>query len=220
MQKASNFGDVSDIYTGYDFNVNARLPRGGFVSGGASVGHEVTDICQVAGQASVGYAAVAGVLASSAGTIGATVASPSTLYCHVEPPFQADIKGAASYPLPWFGLNASATLQNRPGPQITASYTVLASQVQNLGRALGTSTATTQLIAPGTMYGERVTQVDVRFGKSFRLTRGRIQASVDIFNLLNSSGILSQNNTFGNAWLTPTNILQGRLVKLGAQFEF
>src|SRR5262249_41096319 len=69
VQPASNFGDVSDVYTGFDFNANARLPRGGFVSGGTSVGHEVTDICQVAGQASVTYAPVAGVLASSAGTL-------------------------------------------------------------------------------------------------------------------------------------------------------
>ena len=46
IQPASNFGDVSDVYTGYDVNANARLPRGGFVSGGASIGHEVTDICR------------------------------------------------------------------------------------------------------------------------------------------------------------------------------
>ena len=29
VKKASNFGDVSDVYTGYDVNLNARLPRGG-----------------------------------------------------------------------------------------------------------------------------------------------------------------------------------------------
>jgi len=223
VQKASNFGDVSDVYTGYDANVNARLARGGVVSGGFSLGREVTDICNVAGQASVTYAGVAGVLASSAGTLApafASVATPSTLFCRVEPPFQADVKGFASYPLPWFGVNASATLQNRPGPQITASYTVTAAQVQNLGRPLGTSTATTALIAPGTMYGDRVTQVDVRLGKSFRLQRYRVQASIDIFNLLNSSAILSQNNTYGPAWQAPTQILQGRLVKFGAQLDF
>src|SRR6185369_3574867 len=62
VQKASNFGDVSDVYTGYDVNANARLARGGIVSGGVSLGHEVTDICQVAGQATVAYAGVAGVL--------------------------------------------------------------------------------------------------------------------------------------------------------------
>src|SRR5262249_57742037 len=111
------------VYTGYDINANARLPRGGFVSGGASIGHEVTDICQVAGQATVTYATVAGVLASTAGTLQnfattASVQAPSTLYCRVEPPYQADVKGLASYPLPWWGLVASATLQNRPGPPL------------------------------------------------------------------------------------------------------
>jgi carboxypeptidase family protein len=220
VQKASNFGDVSDVYTGYDFNVNARLPQGGVVSGGASIGHEVTDICQVAGQASVGYAGVAGVLASTAGALAGLVASPSTLYCRVEPPFQPDVKGFASYPLPWLGLTASATLQNRPGPQITASYTVTSAQVQNLPRPLGNGTATTQLIAPGTMYGSRVTQLDVRVGKRFIVQRYRIQVSLDMFNVLNSSAILAQNNTFGTAWLSPTQILQGRLAKIGMQVDF
>jgi Carboxypeptidase regulatory-like domain/TonB-dependent Receptor Plug Domain len=228
VQRASNFGDVSDVYTGYDFNANARLPRGGFVSGGTSIGHEVTDICGAAGQVLVGYAPVAGVLASTAGTLlpfGSTAVAgaattPSTLYCHVAPPFQADVKGAASYPLPWFGLTASATLQNRPGPQILARYTVTSAQVQNLGRPLGVSTATTQLIAPGTTYGDRVTQLDARFGKLFRVQHSRVQATVDIFNLLNSSAILSLNTTFGPNWLFPTQILQGRLVKFGAQIDF
>ena len=80
---------------------------------------------------------------------------------------------------------------------------------------------TAQLIAPGTVYGDRVTQVDVRFGKAFRVQRGgRIQASVDVFNVLNSSAILSLNTTYGTNWLSPTQILQGRLVKFGMQFDF
>jgi carboxypeptidase family protein len=226
IQPASNFGDVRDVYTGYDVNANARLPRGGFVSGGVSVGHEVTDICQVIGQALVSYAPVAGVLASSAGTIltfnnlTPSVVTPSLLYCRVQPPFQADVKGLASYPLPWWGLIASATLQNRPGPAIAARYTVTSAQVQNLARPLGLGTAATQLIAPGTMYGDRVTQVDVRFGKVFRVQKARLQTAIDIFNLLNSSDILTVNTTFGSAWLSPTQILQGRLIKFGVQLEF
>jgi Carboxypeptidase regulatory-like domain/TonB-dependent Receptor Plug Domain len=217
VTKASNYGDVSDVYTGYDVNVNARLPRGGIVSGGMSLGHEVTDICGVADKVSVTYAPVSGVLASSSGTLGATAATPSTLYCHVQPPFQPDFKGLASVPLPWWGLNASATFQNRPGPQILANYSVGSAQVQNLGRPLGLGFATTQLIAPGTVYGDRFTQVDVRFGKSFVVQRSRIQASVDVYNLFNSSAILSQNNTYGSSWQSPTLILQGRLVKFGAE---
>ena len=60
----------------------------------------------------------------------------------------------------------------------------------------------------------------VRFGKSFKLQRYRLQTSVDVFNLLNSSAILSQNNTYGTSWLSPTQILQGRLIKFGMQLEF
>jgi hypothetical protein len=220
VTRASNFGDVSDIYTGYDVNVNARLPRGGVAAGGVSVGHEVTDICAVAGRASVTYAPVSGVLASSAGTIAGTVATPSTLYCHVQPPFQPDWKGLISFPLPWWGITTSATFQNRPGPMILANYTVTNATVQNLGRPLGLGTATVPLIAPGALYGDRLMQVDVRLGKVFKVQRTRIQGAVDLYNLFNSSAILSQNNTFGAFWRTPTNILQGRLVKIGAQIDF
>jgi hypothetical protein len=229
VQKASNFGDVSDVYSGYDVNLNARLPRGGLASGGVSVGHEVTDICAIAGQASATYATVAGVLASSSGTLQQATAgynstsagfTPSTLYCHVEPPFQADVKGLVSYPLPWWGLTTSATIQNRPGPQIFATYTVTSALVQNLGRNLNAGSATTGLIAPGTLYGDRFTQLDVRFGKNFRFGNKRVGATMDVYNLLNSSAILAQNNNVGPNWRTPTQILQGRLIKFGAQLDF
>lgn len=227
VQKASNFGDVSDVYSGYDVNVNARLPRGGMASGGVSIGHEITDTCAVVGQAAVTYAAVAGVLASTAGTLAPTYGSttaagtPSTLYCHVEPPFQADVKGLVSYPLPWWGLTASATFQNRPGPQILATYTVTSALVQNLGRNLNSGSATTGLIAPGTLYGDRFTQLDIRFGKNFRFGGNRrVGVTMDVYNLMNSSAILAQNNTVGPNWRTPTQILQGRLIKFGAQLDF
>lgn len=226
VQKASNFGKVSDVYTGYDINLNARLPRGGMVSGGASIGHEVTDICEVADKVSVTYAAVAGVTASTAGTLAPTYGStgaagtPSTLYCRVAPPYQPDVKGLVSYPLPWWGITASATMQNRPGPQILATYNVTSALTQNLGRNLATGSATTGLIAPGTMYGDRFTQVDVRVGKNVRIGKARIAASLDVYNLMNSSAVLTQNNTVGPLWRSPTNILQGRLIKFGAQFDF
>jgi hypothetical protein len=42
----------------------------------------------------------------------------------------------------------------------------------------------------------------------------------DVFNIFNANPVLSQNNTFGAAWQRPQSILQGRLVKFGAQFDF
>lgn len=226
VQKASNFGDVSDVYTGYDVNLTARLPRGGTWSGGVSLGHEITDVCGIVSQASSSYAAVSGVLSSSSGTLGGN--PPSTLYCRVEPPFQGDIKTFASYPLPWFGLNVSGTLQNRSGPQIAANYTVVCSAAScadqtvqsSLGRTLGLGQASASLIAPGTLYGKRVTQLDGRLGKAFTVQRFRINVSADVFNLLNSSAVLAQNNTLASAWQTPTALLQGRLLKIGTQISF
>ena len=77
------------------------------------------------------------------------------------------------------------------------------------------------LIAPGTMFGDRLNQLDFRMSKIFRLPGNRrIQANMDLFNVFNASAVLAQNNTYGSSWLRPTNIIQGRLLKFGGQFDF
>jgi hypothetical protein len=216
VTSTNNFGDVEDVFTGVDFTLTSKLAGGGIASGGVSAGRERTDFCSTAAQASMGSNA-----ATTAGRVGESTIStyPSTLYCQVEPPFQPDWKGLISYPLPWFGLHASATWQNRPGPQILASY-VATSAETTLGRPLTQNTTTVNFIAPGTEYGDRVNQVDVRVAKSIRLPRGRIQATFSVFNVLNSNAILTWTTRYGPSWLTPTSILQGRLVKFGATMNF
>ena len=73
----------------------------------------------------------------------------------------------------------------------------------------------------GTMYNDRLNQVDFRLSKIFRMSGGRrIQANMDLFNLFNVSAVLAQNNTYGSSWLRPTTIIQGRLVKFGGQLDF
>lgn len=215
---ASNFGDVTDVFTGVDLTLTARLARGGVASGGFSAGHERTDFCDV-----IGKADFTSNTNSSAGKIGETNISiyPSSNYCSITPPYQPDWKALVSYPLPW-GLNASATWQNRAGPQILAAHTVRnGTDGTTLGRNYTLGSSAISLIQPGTMYADRLNQVDVRVAKSVRFRdRGRVQATVSVFNLLNANSVLVHNNTFGPAWLTPLQILQGRLLKFGALFEF
>jgi hypothetical protein len=46
---------------------------------------------------------------------------------------------------------------------------------------------------------------------------------VDFYNLMNSSAVLSYNQTYNPAattWLTPTSVLAARVAKIGATFEF
>ena len=128
-------------------------------------------------------------------------------------------------PLPWWGLQTSATFQSLPGPQVTASYVATSTQIApSLGRPLASGpngTATIPLIAPGTMYGDRLNQLDFRAAKSLALGQGRrLQAIVDLYNALNASPVLAHNNAFGAAWQRPTQILHGRLLKFGVQMDF
>jgi hypothetical protein len=50
--------------------------------------------------------------------------------------------------------------------------------------------------------------------------RGRLTASMDIFNILNSSDVLTLNTRYPDPWLRPTSILVGRWLKFGAQVDF
>ena len=70
------------------------------------------------------------------------------------------------------------------------------------------------------MYDERLYQLDFRASKMFRLGSRRLQANIDLYNAGNASSILAINTTYGANWLRPTSILQGRLLKFGAQFDF
>jgi hypothetical protein len=76
------------------------------------------------------------------------------------------------------------------------------------------------LISPGTLYDNRLNQVDVRLAKSVKVGGGRLQGTVSVFNLLNGNKITLLNTQYGTSWLQPLQIMQGRLVKFGAQFDF
>src|SRR5688572_21288297 len=198
---SSDFGEDKEIFNGVDLSLNARLPQGIVLQGGTSTGRTMTENCFV-------------------------VDSPESLRnCKVTPPFQTQIKLLAVYPLPWGGIQTSAAFQSLPGPMISASRVYTNAEVApSLGRNLGSGangTVSVQLIDPGTMYGDRLNQLDFRLSKLFRLPGNRrVQANMDLFNMFNVSAVLAQNNNYGGSWLRPTNIIQGRLVKFGGQIDF
>jgi len=150
------------------------------------------------------------VLASSAGHAGArfaSVATPSTLFCHVTA-VQADVKGFIKLSAAVVGAERQRHAAEPPRP---ADYGVVHGD-----RRAGTESRSPPRRVDGGHGADRAGDDDgesrdagrARIGKSFRFQRYRLQTSVDIFNLLNSSAILSQNNTYGTSWLSPTQILQ------------
>jgi hypothetical protein len=227
VTSASSLGDVSDVYTGFDVTLTTRFARGGQASGGVSFGRERTDFCDIASRAQIGTNTdttagkinLANYTGNSINNTGRTATGfPSSLYCSVTPPFKGDWKALVSYALPW-GLNASATWQNRVGPQILGSTTV-ATLDNTLGRVPTVASLSASLIAPGTEFSDRLNQIDFRIAKMVTIGRARVQGTISAFNLLNANAPTLLNNTYGPSWLLPNKIMQARFVKFGVQVDY
>ena len=155
------------------------------------------------------------------------------------PPWAAStqVKFSGAFPLP-YDFQVATTFQDLPGiPDSNWANTATAlattglavanfssAQVSgSLGRNLAAgANAIVQvpIIAPATMYEKRIRQLDFRFSRSFRARKARIEPEFDIYNFLNSSPVLAVNTTYGAAFLRPTQILGGRLMKFGLQVTF
>src|SRR5262249_41626290 len=84
-------------------------------------------------------------------------------------------------------------------------------------------TVTINTVLSGTMYADRMSQLDLRIAKAFKLGQGKLTGSADIYNILNGSTVLSQNNTYGTTganWLVPPSIVPARLFKVEARYTF
>jgi hypothetical protein len=80
---------------------------------------------------------------------------------------------------------------------------------------------TVPIIPPQTMFESRLQQVDLRFSRMFRLGgTSRLTGNLDVYNVLNAGNVLNMNTTYGPSWTNATQILSGRLLRVGAQFDF
>jgi len=210
VTSADNFGGQAEVFNGVDLNADARL-GGVMVRGGISTGKVTQDTCEI-------------VKNHPEVTVTTTVGNvQSADQCHVVTPFLTQVKLFGIYNVPKIGVGVAATLQNLPGPLIAANYIANNPVIQpSLGRPLsgGVANATINLVTPGTMYGERLNQLDLRLSKDFRFgARRLIRANLDIYNVMNSSPVRGVNAAFAS-WLVPTSILDPRLFKISAQFDF
>jgi hypothetical protein len=208
---ASDYGTQIQRWNGMDVTVNARLRQGVSLQGGLSTGRQITDNCEI--------------LAKVPESSGAS--SPTGLpYCHQEQNFQTQVKFLGSYSIPRVGVQVSAAFASVPGPQISANQVLSSAQVQpSLGRALaGPTTVTVNLVQPGTLFGERLNQVDLRFSKILKSSRTRTSLNLDLYNAFNAEAVLAENTTYSNAtatgWRVPTSLVTARFAKISVQFDF
>jgi hypothetical protein len=210
---ADAYGKQIEHWNGVDVGASTRPAPGLVFQGGVSAGRTVTDNCAIMAQ--VPEAATPQLVA------GSTSASPLA-YCHQQTALQTQVKGFGSYTIRKVDVQLSGAFQSVPGPLLLANYVASNAQLlASLGRNLSGNApnVTVNLIAPGTMYGDRLNQLDVRLGKLFRIGETRSTISFDVFNVMNANPVLTESQNYSN-FRQPSIVLPARLFKVSAQFDF
>jgi hypothetical protein len=230
-------GRRKETYNGGDVALNWRFKGSGLLSGGLSVGKQVIDTCFANN-----YPQLTGTI--SAGGVTA-LGLRDKHYCTnaAQPLWNAigsQVKLQVVYPLPGQFFLA-ATYKHLPGATLTGTVTyannaivpALGRNLQACAAATGacTQTVTQNIVRPGTLYDDRLNQVDLRGTRRFAVGRMRIQAVAELYNALNTRPAQSVTATWGvvpapgvatpgSTYLRPSLLLGGRLFKFGAQVDF
>ncbi|HUK34627.1 MAG TPA: TonB-dependent receptor [Vicinamibacterales bacterium] len=205
---ASNYGNQIQHWNGFDVSMNARLRRGFTVQGGVSSGRQETNNCDVIKNLPE----------------AALLTAP---YCDEKDNFLTDGKLIGTYEIPRVDVAFSALFYSRPGPVISANKVFLNSDIApSLGRPLAgnAQNITVNMLFPGTLYGDRRNQLDLRLTKNVRVQRLKIGANVELYNVFNTNAVLTENATYRDTtqsgWRIPTSIAPPRLLKFSLQLDF
>jgi hypothetical protein len=203
---SSNFADETRATDAINLNVTAR-PRFGLVlQGGFNTANSHVDSCAL--QALVPES-------------GAT--NP---WCDTSTGWVTRFTALGTYTIPKVDVLVAGTVRSDQGASLAANWAARTTDTVGLNRpfaGIAGSTITVNLIEPGTMYGDRVNEINLRIAKVLRFGRTRSNVGFDIYNVGNAAPVLSYNQTFSPAtttWLRPNSVLQPRYVKLSAQIDF
>jgi len=229
---SDNYGKMTEHWDGVDFGIQTRLRQGVLLQGGVSTGRDSLNACAVTAKIPELLLGAAGgnqlnIPAFTGGgfNLGNVWLTPES--CNATEKLQTQAKFIGMYTVPKIDVMVSGTYQNMPGPALAASFVASNALVSpSLGRALsgGAPNTTIDIIQPGTFYGDRINQLDLRFSKILRTGRTRTALNVDLANALNSDAVVTElfgyNPSNPAAWRRPNELLQARFVKFGVNFEF
>jgi hypothetical protein len=200
---SAKYGKTSQVFNGVDITVNAR--QGGLTfQGGTSTGQTTSDFCAV-------RAALPELVQNIGAGLQTSAVGLQSPYCRVSSGFLTQFRSLASYVIPKVDVQVSGVFQSKPGPALLANYVVQPTYSGlSLGRAFtGVPNVTVNLVEPGTLYGNRINQLDLRLAKLLRINGTRTMIGIDLYNALNDDAILTYNNTFvpGGTWLQPLTVV-------------
>ncbi len=216
-------GSRTQLANSINLNVTAR-PRFGLVlQGGFNAVKTDSDYCEIR-RAVPEYPVL--VLPGQA-----PQQSPVNPWCDTSTGWVSRFTAVGSYTIPMVDVQVAGTMRSDQGGDLAALWVAPNSATVGLNRAfagVAGSTITVNLIEPGTLYGDRVNQFDLRVAKIVRFGRTRANVGFDIYNVLNSAPVLSYDQSFVlpsaasplGSWLRPTSLLQPRFAKFSVQVDF
>jgi hypothetical protein len=223
---SDDLGGETNLYQGFDINLEARFRNGAFLRGGIAAASRTFDNCNLL---AAGLDAV-----QAAAAQGTEVYEDGSTQCHREYGYRPDAKMSGSYTLP-LDIQLAATYQFSRGVQagaaggssVGASWPVISPVARpQIGRNwTGVAFRTVQLMREGLDYGDHnLSQLDLRLAKRFTVGRTRLRVDFDLYNVFNSSWPFTINGTYSTAatgqWRRPTNVLQSRFFKIGGNISF
>ena len=204
---SDNVRTYSDLnartYNGFDVLVSATMGDGGVLLGGVTFDDLATSTCDQRDDPNL------------------------RRFCEPASPYRTIFKLSGAYPLPYdFQLSGSFT--TRPGADIQATLPVTAAIAGQsiIGSTAGATQINVNLVARNTMFRAYINNLDMRVAKSFRFGgRYKVQAMVDIYNVLNAGTVTVLSEAFGvnpatRVWMNPQSIQTGRYLRFGTQFNF
>ena len=239
---ADNVGGASNRFNGVDVSVSARL-RDLTIQGGTSSGNVVEDDCGVAAKHPEIY--IFGPWGGTDGFFPGAPGGPGGLgqwpqaFCHRESTWLTNFKGLATYNIPRADVLISGTFHSLPyvgnnfptvSSQSLQAQPILLFFETSLGRPFAGGNQPVEflnLVKPGSLYGDRLNGLDLRFGKNLRYGHTRTLVAVDIYNVTNSNTTDVYQQTYSptviNAaatYLNPLSITSARFARFSLTLDF
>ena len=214
---SNDYGDYTQIANSINLNVTAR-PRNGLVlQGGFNTGEHRHRLLRRP-------------LRDSRMDRARRQQSPTNPWCDTSTGWVTRVTGLGTYTIPKVDVQVAARSAATRAASLAANWAAPNSATVGLNRpfaGIAGQTVTVNLIEPGTLYGDRVNQFDLRFAKILRFGRTRTNVGFDIYNVDERGAgadlqpdVRAADSGQSAAWLTPTSVLQPRFVKFSAQIDF
>jgi hypothetical protein len=216
---ADDYGKQIEHWNGFDLTIQARPGAGFTVQGGLSTGRTTVDNCDLRPKLPEITQLAAGVAPRQGqpATIGVTSIPDSQ--CHVDTNFLNQYKALGTYTVPKIDVQFGLTYQATPGPEINANLTVTQA-LTTPSTPLSGGLKIVNVMPAGKQYVKHIQQLDMRFAKIFRFGTTRTSINFDLANILNANYTQVITQAYGPRWQYPVSIMDGRLFRFGAQFDF